>query len=59
MSVTPFWQERPWLEQQKDTLLHTLFKDNLQLRQLEDNILETLSAVQTDILDDQVSQYNI
>ena len=47
-------QERPWLEQQKDSLLKQLFEDNLQLRGLEDDILTTLSSVQTDILDDQV-----
>ncbi|KAL5256854.1 hypothetical protein ACHWQZ_G011949 [Mnemiopsis leidyi] len=45
--------ERPWLEQQKDSLLKQLFEDNLQLRELEDDILTTLSSVQTDILDDQ------
>ena len=52
--TTSLCQERPWLEQQKDSLLKQLFEDNLQLRELEDDILTTLSSVQTDILDDQV-----
>lgn len=39
---------------QKDNLLKQLFEDNLSLRELEDDILETLSSVQSDILDDQV-----
>ena len=55
---SPALQERPWLEQQKDNLLKQLFEDNRELRSLEDDILETLSSVQTDILDDQVCACN-
>ena len=46
------------MEQQKDSILKQLFEDNLQLRNLEDDILETLSTAQADILDDQVISRN-